>query len=70
MNKMLVGVFRTRRVRLFQGLSAKKDLHRHGDITLYSSAVIAKDKNGKIESETGSQLPALLTPRSGYSRAA
>ena len=48
MNKMLVGVFE-REAAAFEGLSALKDLHRDGDITLYSSAVIAKDKNGKIE---------------------
>ena len=48
MNKMLVGVFE-REAAAFEGLSGLKDLHRDGDITLYSSAVIAKDKNGKIE---------------------
>jgi len=48
MNKMLVAVF-DREEAAFEGLSALKDLHRHGDITLYSSAVIAKDRNGKIE---------------------
>ena len=48
MNKMLVSVFE-QEAAAFEGLSALKDLHRDGDITLYSSAVIAKDKNGKIE---------------------
>jgi uncharacterized membrane protein len=48
MNKMLVAVF-DREAAAFEGLSALKDLHRDGDITLYSSAVIAKDKSGKIE---------------------
>ena len=48
MNKMLVAVFDTESA-AFEGLSALKDLHRGGDITLYSSAVIAKDKNGKVE---------------------
>jgi uncharacterized membrane protein len=48
MNKMLVGVFDSEAA-AFEGLSALKDLHRGGDITLYSSAVIAKDKNGKVE---------------------
>ena len=48
MNKMLVAVFDTDAA-AFEGLSALKDLHRGGDITLYSSAVIAKDKNGKVE---------------------
>lgn len=48
MNKMLVAVFDTEGA-AFEGLSALKDLHRGGDITLYSSAVIAKDKNGTVE---------------------
>jgi uncharacterized membrane protein len=48
MNKMLVAVFDTEGA-AFEGLNALKDLHRGGDITLYSSAVIAKDKNGKVE---------------------
>ncbi len=48
MNKMLVAVFDTEAA-AFEGLSALKDLHRGGDITLYSSAVIAKDKDGKVE---------------------
>lgn len=48
MNKMLVAVF-DREAAAFEGLSALKELHRDGDITLYSSAVIAKDNAGKIE---------------------
>src|SRR3974390_1611463 len=48
MNKMLVAVF-DGEAAAFEGLSALKDLHRDGDVTLYSSAVIAKDKSGKIE---------------------
>jgi uncharacterized membrane protein len=48
MTKMLVAVFDSEAA-AFEGLSALKDLHRGGDITLYSSAVIAKDKNGKVE---------------------
>ena len=55
MNKMLVGVFE-REAAAFEGLSALKDLHRDGDITLYSSAVIAKDKNGKIEVKQAAEL--------------
>ena len=47
MNKMLVAVFETESA-AFEGLSALKDLHRDGDITLYASAVIVKDKAGKI----------------------
>lgn len=45
---MLVAVF-DREDAAFEGLSALKDLHRDGDISLYSAAVIAKNKHGKIE---------------------
>ena len=48
MNKMIVAVF-DREAAAYDGLSALKDLHRDGDISLYSSAVIVKDKSGKIE---------------------
>ena len=48
MNKMLVAVF-DRESTAFEGLSALKDLHRIGDISLYSSAVIAMDSAGKVE---------------------
>ncbi len=48
MNKMLIAVFDSDAA-AFEGLSALKDLHKNGDITLYASAVIAKDKTGKIE---------------------
>jgi uncharacterized membrane protein len=47
---MIVAVF-DREAAAFEGLSALKDLHRDGDITLYSSAVIAKDKDGNIEAK-------------------
>lgn len=47
MNKMLVAVFDTETA-AFEGLKDLKDLHRYGDITLYASAVIVKDKAGKI----------------------
>ena len=47
MNKMLVAVFDTETA-AFEGLNALRDLHRDGDITLYASAVIVKDKTGKI----------------------
>jgi len=48
MNKMLLAVFDSETA-AFEGLKALKDLHDNGDITLYSWAVIARDKNGKIE---------------------
>jgi uncharacterized membrane protein len=47
MNKMLVAVFDTEAA-AFEGLSALKDLHREGDITLYATAVIAKDAAGTV----------------------
>lgn len=47
MNKMLVAVFDTE-PSAFEGLSALRDLHREGDITLYASAVMVKDSTGKI----------------------
>lgn len=48
MNKMLVAVFDSETA-AFEGLNALKDLHRNGDITLYSSAVVARDKTGKLD---------------------
>jgi uncharacterized membrane protein len=48
MNKMIVAVFDSQAA-AFEGLSALKDLHRDGDVSLYSSAVIAKDNTGKVE---------------------
>jgi uncharacterized membrane protein len=47
MNKVLVAVF-DNEAAAFEGLSALRDLHRDGDITLYASAVVAKDTAGKI----------------------
>jgi uncharacterized membrane protein len=46
-NKILVSVFDTERT-AFEGLTALKDLHRDGDITLYASTVIAKDASGTV----------------------
>ena len=47
MNKMLIAVFETE-TKAYEGLNALKSLHESGDITLYASAVINKDLNGKI----------------------
>jgi uncharacterized membrane protein len=47
MDKMLVAVF-DNETAAFDGLSALRDLHRDGDITLYAWAVIVKDRTGKI----------------------
>ena len=47
MNKMLISVFDTE-ASAFEGLNALRELHKAGDITLYASAVIVKDKAGRI----------------------
>jgi uncharacterized membrane protein len=47
MNRILVAVFDTEAA-AFEGLSALKDLHREGAITLYATAVIAKDASGTV----------------------
>jgi uncharacterized membrane protein len=46
-NKILVSVFDTERA-AFEGLTALKELHRDGDITVYGSTVIAKDASGTV----------------------
>jgi uncharacterized membrane protein len=50
MDKMLVAVFGSDTA-AFDGLSALRELHRDGDITLYGWAVIVKDNTGKITCE-------------------
>jgi uncharacterized membrane protein len=47
MNKILISTFDTEAA-AFEGLSALKDLHQDGDITLYASSVIAKDARGTV----------------------
>jgi uncharacterized membrane protein len=47
MNQMLVVVFDTETA-AFEGLSALRDLHKEGGVSLYATAVIAKDKTGRI----------------------
>ncbi len=46
-NKILVSVFDSEQS-AFEGLTALKELHRDGDITLYASSVIAKDPSGTV----------------------
>jgi uncharacterized membrane protein len=46
-NKILVSVFPSEPL-AFEGLTALKDLHRDGDITVYGSTVIAKDPSGTV----------------------
>ena len=70
MNKMLVAVFDAETA-AFEGLSALKDLHKDGDITLYATTVLIKDNAGKITvKQTDAQGPAgtavgFLTGRPG-----
>jgi uncharacterized membrane protein len=47
-NKILISVFDTEQA-AFEGVSALKDLHQDGDITMYASAVIAKDPEGHVD---------------------
>jgi uncharacterized membrane protein len=47
MNKILISTFGTEQA-AFEGLSALKDLHESGDITLYASSVIVKDPSGTV----------------------
>ena len=59
MNKMLVAVFDTESA-AYEGLRALEDLHVTGDITVYGTAVIAKDSVGKVEikQEADAGVPA------------
>jgi uncharacterized membrane protein len=47
MNKVIVAVF-DNEAAAFEGLKALRDLHGDGDVSLYASAVVAKDAAGKI----------------------
>jgi uncharacterized membrane protein len=53
MNKMLVVVFDYEN-KAFEGLSALKQLHKEGEITLYATAVVSKDQRGDVEVNTES----------------
>ncbi len=44
---MLVAVFESEN-KAYEGLSALKDLHNNGDITLYATAVVSKDDKGHL----------------------
>ena len=46
-NKILVSVFDTEQA-AFEGLSALKDLHRDGDLTVYATSVLVKDLTGTV----------------------
>lgn len=47
MNKILISVFDSEEA-AYEGVRALKDLHREGDVTMYASAVIAKDDHGHV----------------------
>ena len=47
MNRMIVAVF-DNETKAFEGLTAMKELHKNGDISLYASAVINKNEAGEI----------------------
>lgn len=51
MNKMLVAVFGNEAA-AYDGLSALKDLHQNGDITLYATAVISKNDKNELQVKT------------------
>ena len=53
MNKMLVAVFENERD-AFNGLSALKDLHKDGDITVFADVVLFKDSEGKVSAKDSS----------------
>lgn len=48
---MLVAVFESEN-KAYEGLSALKELHSNGDITLYASAVVSKTENGELRLNT------------------
>ena len=47
MNKILISVFDTEEA-AYEGVRVLKNLHGDGDITMYASAVIAKDAQGQV----------------------
>jgi uncharacterized membrane protein len=60
MEKMLVAVF-DNETQAFEGLSALKELHKNGDITLYANAVVSADANGKLIVQQTTDGSALAT---------
>ncbi len=57
---MLVAVF-DNEAKSFEGLRSLKTLHENGDISLYDSAVVSKDANGKILLKTAQDSDPLGT---------
>ncbi|MBK8984247.1 MAG: DUF1269 domain-containing protein [Ignavibacteria bacterium] len=60
MNKMLVAVFDNEN-KAHEGLTTLKSLHDNGDISLYASAVINKDANGKVHLKTAQDTEPIGT---------
>src|SRR4030095_1114312 len=50
MNKMLLAVF-TNEADAYKGVNALKDLHNSGDITVYATSVIVKDRTGLVSAK-------------------
>ena len=48
---MLVAVFESEN-KAYEGLSALKELHSNGDITLYATAVVSKNEKGELNLDT------------------
>lgn len=61
MEKMIMAVFNTA-PQAFKGVIALKDLHRAGDIKLYSTLVIAKDVTGTVAIKQASEREMQATP--------
>ena len=60
MHKVLVSVF-SDETKAFQGLTALKQLHSDGDISLYASAVVVKLPDGKISIKQGADAGPIGT---------
>jgi uncharacterized membrane protein len=61
MNKMLVAIF-NKTPAAFKGVIALRDLHRAGDITLYTTAVIVKEPSGKISIKQATEREVVGAP--------
>ena len=56
-DKMMVVIFDDEK-KAYEGIKALKDLHAEGSITLYASAVIAKEADGKLTVKAGGRAAA------------
>lgn len=60
MNRIIVSIFENEE-KAYKGQSALKELHLSGDITLYATAVISKNDEGKVEMKNLSEKGPLGT---------